>query len=220
MMEDKYIEDLSNNNLFLNISIENLKHLLPCLNATTKNFEKNNIIFHQGNKINKIGIILEGSLLIEKVDFWGNNTILKTLTKNNIFGEIYAFENHPLEISIKASTNCKILFLNFNKIMHPCKIACNFHTTLIINLLQIFAKKAIYMNKKIDILSNRTIEEKLLTYLKTLSIQKKSKTFEIPYNRQELADFLVVNRSALSKELMKLKKLGILNYNKNIFTLQ
>ncbi|MDC7242741.1 MAG: Crp/Fnr family transcriptional regulator [Pleomorphochaeta sp.] len=216
---DKYINDINKNKLFQNISEENLKALLPCLNATIKNYSKEQIILHQGDSIEKVGIILEGTLKVERVDFWGNNSILRKLTKNDMFGEIYAFEKKPLEISIISASSSKILFLNFNKIIHPCHYACTFHTTLIINLLQIFATKASSMNKKIGILSKRTIEDKILSYLKTISVQKNSKTFEIPFNRQELADFLVVNRSALSKELMKLKQDGILDFNKNSFTL-
>ena len=216
---DKYIFDIKKNKLFNGITEENIKALLPCLKANIKEFSKDQIIFHQGDIIDKVGIIIEGNIKIEKVDFWGNNTILRTLSNNEMFGEIYAFEKKPLELSIIASTNCKILLLDFNKILTPCNIACVFHTDLIINLLKIFANKTTLMNKKLEILSKRSIEDKILSYLKTVSLNKNNKTFSIPYNRQELADFLVVNRSALSKELMKLKKEGIINYNKNTFTL-
>ncbi len=216
---DKYIFNIKKNRLFNGINEDNIKSLLPCLKANIKEFSKDQFIFHQGDIIEKVGIILDGKIKIERVDFWGNNTILRTLSKNEMFGEIYAFEKAPLELSIIASTECKILFLDFNKIIKPCNIACAFHTDLIINLLQIFAKKTTLMNKKLEILSKRSIEDKLLSYLKSISLKNNSKTFSIPYNRQELADFLVVNRSALSKELMKLKKEGIIDYNKNTFTL-
>ncbi len=215
----QYLNELVKCKIFNNISENNILNILPCLDPKIKTYEKNEYIFHQGDKINKVGIIIKGSLLIEGLDYWGNSSILKNLNTYDMFGEIYAFENRSLVVSIKANTKCKIIFLNLDKMLHPCSISCSFHTILIINLLEIFAKKAIIMNNKIEILSKRTTEDKLLTYLNSFSIQKKSKSFVIPFNRQELADFLVVNRSALSKELMKLKKAGVLDFNKNNFTL-
>lgn len=215
----KYIDELVKCKIFKNISEKNILNIIPCLDPKIKAYEKNEYIFHQGDKINKIGIILSGSLLIEGLDYWGNSSILRNLNTYDMFGEIYAFENKPLVVSIKANTQAKVIFLNFQKILHPCSISCSFHTSLIINLLEIFAKKAIIMNNKIEILSKRTTEDKLLTYLNSLAIQNNSKSFMIPFNRQELADFLVVNRSALSKELMKLKEEGVIDYNKNKFTL-
>ena len=215
----EYINNLKKSKIFQNISDNDIKKLLPCLKATIKKFKKNQIIFHQGDLIEKVGIILYGELKIEKVDFWGNSSILKNLSNHEMFGEIYVFEKQPLEVSIIANSDCEILFINFNKIISPCEIACTFHTQLIINLLQIFAHKTATMNKKIEILSKRSIEDKLLTYLKSISLKTNKIEFSIPYNRQELADFLGVNRSALSKELMRLEKEGIIEYNKNTFKL-
>jgi CRP-like cAMP-binding protein len=218
-MDNRYISELEKSKIFTNISRENIIALLPCLKAKVSFFEKDQTIFHHGDLINKVGIILSGSLLIESLDFWGNSSIIKNLSKYEMFGEIYAFEKKPLETSIITNNKSTIMFLNFDKIINPCSIACGFHTTLIINLLQIFANKAFTMNKKVEILSKRTTEDKLLTYLNSLSLQKNSKSFSIPFNRQELANFLVVNRSALSKELMRLKKEQIIDYNKNSFKL-
>ncbi len=215
----EYINNLKRSKIFQNITENDIKKLLPCLKASVKKFKKNQIIFHQGDFIEKVGIILYGELKIEKIDFWGNSSILKILTNYEMFGEIYAFEKQPLEVSIISNTDSEILFINFNKIITPCEIACTFHTQLIINLLKIFANKTSAMNKKIEILSKRSIEDKLLTYLKSISLKTKNNEFSIPYNRQELANFLGVNRSALSKELIRLEKDGIIKYHKNIFKL-
>ena len=220
-MEDpkKYIEELHKCKLFNSISSKDLETLLPCLKSKVISYDKNQTVFHQGDSIDKVGIILEGSLIIQGIDFWGNSSILKNLTRYEMFGEIYAFEKKPLEVSIISNSKSTVLFLSLDKILHPCQISCIFHTSLIVNLLQIFANKAIAMNNKVRILSKRTIEDKLLTYLNSLSLQKNSKEFTIPFNRQELADFLIVNRSALSKELMRLKKDGVIDYDKNKFIL-
>ncbi|MGD1820365.1 MAG: Crp/Fnr family transcriptional regulator [Pleomorphochaeta sp.] len=215
----EYINNLKRSKIFQNITDKYIRKLLPCLKASVKKFKKNQIIFHQGDFIEKVGIILYGELKIEKIDFWGNSSILKILTNYEMFGEIYAFEKQPLEVSIISNTDSEILFINFNKIISPCESACTFHTQLIINLLKIFANKTAAMNKKIEILSKRSIEDKLLTYLKSISLKTKNNEFSIPYNRQELADFLGVNRSALSKELMRLEKDGIIKYHKNNFKL-
>lgn len=215
----EYINNLKRSKIFQNITDKDIRKLLPCLKASVKKFKKNQIIFHQGDFIEKVGIILYGELKIEKIDFWGNSSILKILTNYEMFGEIYAFEKQPLEVSIISNTDSEILFINFNKIISPCESACTFHTQLIINLLKIFANKTAAMNKKIEILSKRSIEDKLLTYLKSISLKTKNNEFSIPYNRQELADFLGVNRSALSKELMRLEKDGIIKYHKNNFKL-
>jgi CRP-like cAMP-binding protein len=215
----EYINNLKRSKIFQNIADNDIRKLLPCLKASVKKFKKNQIIFHQGDFIEKVGIILYGELKIEKIDFWGNSSILKILTNYEMFGEIYAFEKQPLEVSIISNTDSEILFINFNKIISPCESACTFHTQLIINLLKIFANKTAAMNKKIEILSKRSIEDKLLTYLKSISLKTKNNEFSIPYNRQELADFLGVNRSALSKELIRLEKDGIIKYHKNNFKL-
>jgi CRP-like cAMP-binding protein len=215
----EYINNLKRSKIFQNITDKDIRKLLPCLKASVKKFKKNQIIFHQGDFIEKVGIILYGELKIEKIDFWGNSSILKILTNYEMFGEIYAFEKQPLEVSIISNTDSEILFINFNKIISPCESACTFHTQLIINLLKIFANKTAAMNKKIEILSKRSIEDKLLTYLKSISLKTKNNEFSIPYNRQELADFLGVNRSALSKELIRLEKDGIIKYHKNNFKL-
>ncbi len=216
---ETYIDTIMNCKLFKTIEKENIQKLLPCLKAKIIKYNKDQIIFHQGDLIEKVGIVLKGDLLIQGIDFWGNSSILKKLSEHEMFGEIYAFEKKPLEVSIVANTDSTVIFLSLDKILHPCQFSCTFHTSLIVNLLQIFAKKAITMNHKVEILSKRTTEDKLLTYLNSLALQKNSKSFDIPFNRQELADFLIVNRSALSKELMRLKKEGIIDYDKNSFKL-
>lgn len=214
-----YINELTKSNLFKNIDKEDVFKLLPCLSAKVVSYDKNQTIFHYGKTIDKVGIVLKGSLLIQNVDFWGNSSIIKNLEMYDMFGEVYAFEKKPLDVTIVANTNSLVLFLSLDKILNPCSHACYFHTSLIINLLEIFAKKAVVMNDKVEILSKRTIEDKLLTYLNSLSLINNSKDFTVPFNRQELADFLVVNRSALSKELMRLKKEGTIDYDKNKFRL-
>lgn len=206
--------------LFEQISSLDIKTMMNCVQAKKKHFKKKEIIFTYGDFVTNIGIVLSGSILIEKEDFWGNRSILSLISPGTIFAETYALLPHvPIEVRVLAQEPCEILFLDFHKITSVCPNACSFHTQFIHNLLSVFASKNYMLTKKMEHMSQKTTREKILSYLSTQSQISQNPIFCIPYNRQQLADYLSVDRSALSNELSKLKKEGILHFHKNEFHL-
>ncbi len=212
---------LKNSLLFQGIEETDISSVLSCMSATPLTYQKGNFIFRSGETTESIGMVLTGCVHIIKEDFWGNRTILMEATTGKIFGETYAsLPNLPLEVSVVAVESCTILFLNINKIMTLCSNACTFHTKLIKNMIYIFAHKNLLLTQKMEHTSKRSTREKLLSYLSGESLKNSSSSFEIPFNRQQLADYLTVDRSAMSNELSKLQEEGILDYRKNRFHLR
>lgn len=217
---DKYLSFLTKVNLFEGINEGQLSILLTCFSAKIVDYSKNDIILLNGNKIKDIGIVLKGQVQVVKEDFFGNRNILANIEKGNIFGEVFVFANSKnTPVTVYSNTESTILFINYNKIISPCEKACGFHNKLIYNMLHILAIKNFELNQKIEYMSKRSIREKLLAYLSSEAQKNGSNKFSISYNRQELADFLSVDRSALSKELSKLRDENFLIFNKNQFKL-
>lgn len=211
---------LSSSSLFSGIQSEQIESLLCCLSATYQSFKKNEFIVHSGSSSSLVGMVLYGRAHIIKEDFWGNRTIISEITSGELFGESYACLSAPtFEISVLSVETCQVLFMNVTKIVTVCTSSCIFHTTLIQNMLSILANKNVLLTKKMEHLSKRSIREKLLSYLSAESLHHASPFFDIPFNRQQLADYLSVDRSALSKELGKLKEEGRIDFYKNQFHL-
>lgn len=206
--------------LFKDIDIATIDSMLSCLEPIKKDYVKDQTILAFGAKTAHVGIVLQGEVRIIKDDFWGNETILTRLGQGDVFGETYAaLKNMPLEVNVISKAETSVLFIDIDKILRSCPNACIHHTELTMNFLQLLARKNIMLTSKITHLTQRTTREKLLSYLSSISMQASSNSFEIPFNRQELADYLAVDRSALSYQLSLLKKDGILSYNKNKFIL-
>lgn len=216
----KFIPILEKTSLFSNIIPSDIEFMLNCLSAKIAYYRKDELILHAGENINSLGMILKGKVLIQKEDFWGNRSIISEVSEGFTFAETYAFiSTIPLEMSVIASTDCTILFLDVQKIIKTCSASCSFHNQLIQNLLSDVAKKNMLLTKKIEHMSKKTIREKLLSYLSNESQKNSSASFKIPFNRQELADYLSVDRSALSNELSKLMNENIIKFKKNEFIL-
>lgn len=218
-MED-YSEYLINLPLFSGICKNDLEKLLECFNAKKRKFKKNEIIFDEGDKINFVGIILSGSINIFKDDFFGNRNILSKAGRGSIFGEaIVCSGQNSSPVGIIAAENVEVLFIKYEKMVNTCPSPCGFHSRLIINMLTNLAKNNISLTTKFEYITQRTTREKVLAYLSDRAKIHKKRKFEIPFNRQELADFLSVERSALSAELSKMRNEGILNFDRNLFEL-
>lgn len=206
--------------LFHRISADNIPAMLKCLNAKTISFKKDEFIFREGQTARYFGIILSGSVQIVKEDFYGNRNILARMTQSEIFGESFACAHvDAVPINVIASEDCTVLFLNCLQITNTCSNNCSFHKQIIYNLLCDIAAKNIAFQQKIEITSKRTTREKIMAYLTAQSRLHQSRSFSIPYNRQELADYLEVERSAMSAEISKLKKEGIIQCTKSNFTI-
>ncbi len=216
-----YSDIIQNSVLFRNTTQENTAAMLECLDARIKTYSKEEYIFEAGEIISSVGMVLDGTVHILKDDFWGNRTIISEVCPGQIFGETYAsLANEPMGVSVIASKKSQVMFINISKIMNICSSACQFHTNLIQNLLIIMAQKNLTLTKKIEHITKRTTREKLLSYLSEQSIKNESSSFEIPFNRQQLADYLSVDRSAMSNELSKLKDENIIEFEKNNFFLK
>lgn len=206
-------------NLFKNINPNEILNILNQLNPHTKKYEQDTTIFHPGETNSLIGIVLKGSIQIYKDDYWGNRSILTELGYGELFGEVYALTNEILGVTVKTTAESEILFIDIKKILECSKLN-NSYIQLVTNLLSEFAQKNLLLTRKIDILSKQSTREKVLTYLSAQSLKSRSSIFEIPFNRQELADYLCVDRSALSNELSKLKKANYIDFKKNKFILK
>ncbi len=215
-----YFEILKKCPLFCEITREELFRLLNCLGAKIKFFDKKYTIMHEGEPAKYIGIVLSGSVNIVRIDYYGNRSILENADPSETFGESFACAGaKSLSVSVIANEPSEIMLIDCNRILHSCPNHCGFHEKLIFNLMKNIAEKSILFHRKLEILSKRTTEEKLLTYLMFQAQKAGSNSFDIPFDRQELADYLEVDRSGLSSEISKLRKKGILVSRKNHFEL-
>ena len=218
---EEFLPVLKKSNLFSGVSSEEISAMLTCLSARLRHFKKEEFIIRSGDYIRSIGIVVSGTALIIQEDFWGKRTIISEVLPGTIFAETYAcIPTLPIEMSVISDSECDVLFLDFSKILHVCTSACTFHTRLIQNFLSSIARRNMALTKKMQHMSKKTIREKLLSYLSAESLKSNASTFDIPFNRQQLADYLSIDRSALSNELSKLQEEGILTYKKNRFTLK
>lgn len=206
--------------LFEGISEQNIVALLKCLKAGIQSFQKNEIIFNTGEPPEHVGIVIQGRVHIVQDDYWGNRTILSSISTGGLFGESFSCtEVKFFPVTAVALTATTILMINYKRIIQTCSSSCVFHTMLIHNMLKIIANKNIALTRKIEHITKKTTREKVLSYLSEQALIAKSDSFEIPYNRQELADYLSVERSALSSTLGKMRSEGLLNFNKQSFKL-
>ncbi len=216
-MQKKYLKIIENK-LFNNISENNLNSLFSCLGSFEKVYGKNEIILNEGDNINFVGAVLEGSVKIIKTDYDGNETIIAEVLEGDIFAEVFACaEIFRSPVSIISVTQSNIIFFDYRKIITSCSSSCVFHQKLISNMLNVIANKSLYLNRRIDIISKKSLRDKILTYFHYESMGRNH--FSISMNREELAIFLCADRSALSHELSKMKKDGLIDYSKNEFIL-
>jgi len=206
--------------LFQGISEEELGALVKCLGCSFKSYQKDMTIYHVGSFVREIGIVLAGRVHIIKDDVWGNNNIIAEIRAKEMFAEaIVCGGVGILPVTVVAAADTLVCFIDFQRIITTCTSACVFHTMLIRNMIGVFAKKNIMLAEKMEHITKRTTREKLLSYLLKQSMLNESAGFEIPFNRQGLADYLSVERSALSAEMSRLKAEGVINYRKNHFDL-
>lgn len=218
---ENIIEILKNTGLFAGIEEKDIERLLGCLSARVVEYKKDVYILSVGDRPTEVGIVLTGSVNIIHEDYWGNRMIISKASSGELFGEAFSCANaEKLPVSIVSAEKTSVLFIDYKKIITTCTSACVFHTSLIRNMLQIIANKNIRLTQKMRHTSHRTTREKLLSYLSEQAIAAGSGSFDIPFNRQELADYLCVDRSAMSNELSKLRNEGVLDFKKNHFILK
>lgn len=218
-----FLDIISQTSLFCNIAATELPSLLQCLAGNELSYQSGQAIFRAGDSLKQLGVVLSGRVQVVREHADGNRTIITELTPGDLFGEVYACASgavKTLPVSVIAVTNSVVLLLNYQKMVTLCSQACPFHTRLINNMLAVLADKNLLLNRRLGHLSKRSIREKLLSYLYEQAALSGHSSFSIPFNRQELADYLCVERSALSAVLSKLQQEGIITYRKSFFQLK
>lgn len=216
----KHLEILKKCPLFDRIVEDDLLRMLGCLGARIEFFDKKYTVMAEGNAARYIGIVLSGSVQIIQVDYYGNRSILGNVGPSQMFAEAFACAETPtLPVSVIAGEASEIMLIDSAHILHTCENNCGFHQRLIFNLMKDLAEKSILFHQKLEIVAKRTTKDKLMAYLMLAARRAGSNSFDIPFDRQELADYLEVDRSGLSVEISRLREAGVLKSHKKHFEL-
>lgn len=206
--------------LFKGISEKDIRVLFECISPKVKLIKKGNFVIKAGGDIRYVYYISSGRVHIIDEDFWGNGSIIETMNQNTLFGEAYYFSSiDTYLVSVVAAEDSVVLEISPQNLFEACPKGCHFHTCLVRNSLHIVSEKIVRLTEKLGHIVQRTMQEKVLSYLTTCAQKEKKTSFYIPYSRQQLADYLCVERSALSHELSRLQKQGMIRYRKNYFEL-
>lgn len=210
---------MTNSKIWNGITNEDYNKMMQCFSPVTKSYKKGSTVCDYGEKTNFVGIVESGNVSVVRLDINGNNTILEELSEGDIFGEVISFSGVGDDsVFVIAQSNCKIMFINYNHITKRCSNACTHHSLLVQNMFSLISKRALFLSERVEILSRRTTREKLLSYFNIYSCKAKSKAFKLPYSLSELADYICVDRSAMMRELKKLKEENIIDsQGRNIF---
>ncbi len=206
--------------LFQGIAPKELEQMLGCLGASARQYGKGQTIYHVGENVEQMGVVVTGSVHVVQDDVWGNRSIWAQVGPGQVFAETYAsLPGEVLNVGVEAVEETQVLFLDVGRVLQVCPGGCPFHSRLLRNLLQVMALKNLNLTRKISHITPRSIRERMLAYLSNEAVRQGTMDFRIPFNRQQLADYLSVDRSALSAELSKMKREGLLDYQKNHFML-
>lgn len=216
----KYLHILKRTQLFSGVGDTEISTMLTCLHAKLHTYKKGEYVFRQGEHIDKITVLVKGKLLIQRDDFWGNRSIIHVINIGEMFGEAYvAPESGVLLNDLIADEYSELISFDVRKLILVCSSACRFHSTVVQNLFFAISEKNRKLVQKLGHISKRSTRAKLISYLSEEAKKHNSGTFTIPFNRQQLADFLSVDRSAMSNELCKMRDEGLIVFEKNQFTL-
>lgn len=216
----KYIPVLKRTKLFSGVGEEDIASLLSCLGARKKEYKKGEYILREGEHISDIFILVEGKIHIQKDDYWGNRSILSVISVGDMFGEGYAApESGALLNDVVAVEDSSVLFFDVKRILTTCSSACRFHNMIVQNMFFAISDKNRKLVQKLGHMSGRTTRAKLISYLSEEAKRQGSSAFTVPFNRQQLADYLCVDRSAMSNELCKMRDEGMIKFEKSRFEL-
>ena len=216
----KYQDILEHCPLFDGIRTEDLSAMLGCIGGRTVSIARGQSLWREGDPATYVGLVLSGAVRLVREDYYGNRSIVAHIAPGELFGETYACAGlASLPVSVAADEDSEVLLMDCRRITVSCSNACAFHSRMVFNLLRLVAVKNLVYDQKIQVTSRRTTREKLMAFLLNQAKLQGSNSFTIPYDRQELADYLEVDRSGLSAEISKLRKEGVLESEKNRFTL-
>lgn len=212
---------LSNTQMFRGLGEEEITSLLGCLNAGKRSYKKGEIILSEGSVTENVGIVLSGMAMITCSDIWGNASLLGEVSPGSVFAEVYAcIPGQPMLVTVAAVEDTSVLFMNVGRVLTACTNACPFHARLAQNLLTICAHKSLRLSQRIQHTSSKSIRGRLMSYFSECAKRSGSNSFFIPYNRQQLADYLNVDRSTMCNELSKMQREGVIEYEKNYILLK
>ena len=216
----KYIPILKRTRMFAGVVEEEIESMLSCLGAKLRSYKSGEYVFRQGEHPTAIVVLAEGRLHIRNDDYWSNRSILSSVAAGEMFGEAYAApDSGALLNDVVALEDSTLIFFDVKRVLTTCPAACRFHAMVVQNMFFALSEKNRKLVQKLGHLSKRSTREKLISYLSEEAKKHSSGEFSIPFNRQQLADFLSVDRSAMSAELSKMRSEGLLEYNKNHFRL-
>lgn len=197
--------------IFDGIEESDMARMLNCFGARFISYKKDRTIITNIINTKVIGIILKGTADIIRYDYNGNRSIIEKLEENSVFGEV--FSRVGSEVSVVATTDCEVVFIDYDHIINRCKKNCSYHAVFANNVLQLLSTKIVDLNDRLEVLSKRTIRDKLLTYFNLLAKNKPNRTFILPFTYTDLADYLSVDRSAMMREIKILKEEGFIEAN-------
>ncbi|MFR3225852.1 MAG: Crp/Fnr family transcriptional regulator [Blautia massiliensis (ex Durand et al. 2017)] len=208
--------NLSHTQLFRGLEEAEIASLLSCLNAVERRFQKGEVILAEGSVTENIGVVLSGMAVVSCGDIWGNTSVLGSVPPGAVFGEAYAcIPGQPMLAAVSAAEDTTVLFMNVGRVLATCTQACPFHTRLVRNLLTVCAHKSLQLSQRVQHTSSKSIRGRLMSYFSECAKRAGSNSFLIPYNRQQLADYLNVDRSAMCNELSKMRRAGVIEYERN-----
>ena len=212
---------LENSRLFAGIRVDEIQPMLSCLQAVERKYPRGAYIFHTGEEVRALALLVRGTAHIQKEDFWGNRSLLASLAAGDIFAEAYAMPGSgAMRSDVMAVESCTVLLMDVERVLSRCTNSCAFHARLTENLFVLLAEKNRILARKADYLAQRTTRQRLLVYLSEQAQRAGSAEFTIPFNRQQLADFLSVERSAMSAELSRMQAEGLLETERSWFHLK
>lgn len=216
----EYIPILKKTRLFENISEEDILSMLDCLKAEKKEYKKDEFIVSAGDTVTKIAVLLKGRLHIIKDNYWGMRSLINVVDAGDMFLESFAAEGgEKIFYDVVCEKDSTALFLDISKMLTVCKGGCSFHSDTVKNLFFAVSEKNRELTSRLNILSGRTTREKLMDFFSKAALKSGKNTFTVPFDRQQMADYLFCERSALSRELCKMRDEGLISFDKNRFTL-
>ena len=220
MLSDKYLDVIKKSSLFAGIGSNDIEFIYNTLKCKIKSYKSEETIYSYGDKVTAVYLILEGDIIFIREDIWGNSDILTKIEKGQSFGMVYAFSSQKKsDMKAVTSKGCTLLIIPTDNIYKPFSEKHALRERLIKNVIKTLCDKSIFLTEKLTHISQRKLRDKIIAYLSYESIRNNSSSFYIPYSRQQLAEYLCVDRSALSNELSKMQNEGIILFYKNKFTL-
>lgn len=212
-------EQYTHGALFKGINPQDCAKMLGCLNAQQRRYSKGEYILHRGDKVRWLGLVMEGLVTMERSDVMGNLSILGNVAPGGVFAEAFACNGAPSEVDVVAVVDTTVAHIDFERILSTCPTACTYHSKLVRNLFNAMGQRNLALTRKIADVTPRTIRGRLMSYLSDQATRHADEkgVFHIPYSRQQLADYLCVDRSALSTELNNMRREGLIDFEKNAF---